>query len=195
MESRRVLLLLFYLLVVCYSSVLVVTAFTPPFRSSSIGRRHPARLAAPLPTASTSTMSTILSMSPEERPSADVKKDEKPAFDEGSHDELIYALGVNLARQLGDVRPLCESGAELAVVAKGLVDTVIGQLDEDGQRALLQRRGKELNQLVAQLLDLLRKATPHLLQSQLVRSSTVRSNQIGYRLGLTQIHLPVQKGP
>lgn len=46
----------------------------------------------------------------------------------GSHDELMYALGVNLARQLGDVRPLVKSGDELASVAKGLLDTVIGRL-------------------------------------------------------------------
>jgi hypothetical protein len=81
-----------------------------------------------------------------------------PAFDEpmvdttpmepGSHDELMYALGVNLARQLGDVRPLVESGEELASVAKGLLDTVIGRLSEDGQRNLLAQRGADLNALI-----------------------------------------------
>ena len=30
-------------------------------------------------------------------------------IEEGSHDELMYTLGVNLARQLGDVRPLVEA--------------------------------------------------------------------------------------
>ena len=73
---------------------------------------------------------------------------DKPPFDQGTHDELVYALGVNLARQLGDVRPLVESGEELACVAKGLLDTVIGRLSEEGQRDLLQRRGKELNVLI-----------------------------------------------
>jgi len=67
----------------------------------------------------------------------------------GSHDELMYALGVNLARQLGDVRPLVESGGELASVAKGLLDTVIGRLSEDGQRNLLSQRGQDLNELIA----------------------------------------------
>lgn len=71
-------------------------------------------------------------------------------FEQGSHDELMYALGVNLARQLGDVRPLVDNGEELASVAKGLLDTVIGRLSEDGQRNLLAQRGQELNQIIAQ---------------------------------------------
>jgi len=57
-------------------------------------------------------------------------------------------LGVNLARQLGDIRPLVESGEELAQVAKGLLDTVVGRLNDDGQRLLLSKRGKELDQLI-----------------------------------------------
>lgn len=75
---------------------------------------------------------------------------EKSPYEEGSHDELVYALGVNLARQLGDVRPLVENSAELTCVAKGLLDTVIGRLADEGQRELLQRRGGELNQLITQ---------------------------------------------
>lgn len=66
----------------------------------------------------------------------------------GTHDELMYALGVNLARQLGDIRPLVESGEELAQVAKGLLDTVVGRIDDDNQRLLLKARGKELDQLI-----------------------------------------------
>jgi hypothetical protein len=66
-----------------------------------------------------------------------------------THDELMYALGVNLARQLGDIRPLVESGEELAQVAKGLLDTVVGRLNDDGQRLLLSKRGGELDQLIA----------------------------------------------
>ena len=66
-----------------------------------------------------------------------------------THDELMYALGVNLARQLGDIRPLVESGEELAQVAKGLLDTVVGRLNDDGQRVLLSKRGGELDQLIA----------------------------------------------
>jgi len=74
--------------------------------------------------------------------------DYPPTVQPGSHDELMYALGVNLARQLGDVRPLVESGEELASVAKGLLDTVIGRLSEDGQRSILATRGKDLNELI-----------------------------------------------
>jgi len=74
----------------------------------------------------------------------------KPPFAEGSHEELIYCLGVNLARQLGDVRPLVENGEELTCVAKGLLDTVIGRLTEEGQREILSRRGKELNELITE---------------------------------------------
>jgi hypothetical protein len=66
----------------------------------------------------------------------------------GTHEELMYALGVNLARQLGDIRPLVENGEELAQVAKGLLDTVVGRLNDDGQRLLISKRGKELDQLI-----------------------------------------------
>jgi len=74
-----------------------------------------------------------------------------------THDELMYALGVNLARQLGDIRPLVESGEELAQVAKGLLDTVVGRLNDDGQRLLLSKRGMELDQLIAARANALRE--------------------------------------
>lgn len=74
--------------------------------------------------------------------------DYPPTIQPGSHEELMYTLGVNLARQLGDVRPLVQSGEELASVAKGLLDTVIGRLSEDGQRNMLAHRGQDLNQLI-----------------------------------------------
>ena len=73
---------------------------------------------------------------------------DEPPMDPGSHDELMYALGVNLARQLGDVRPLVETGDELAKVAKGLLDTVVGRLSDEGQQELLKKRGQDLNELV-----------------------------------------------
>ena len=75
---------------------------------------------------------------------------DKAPVEEGTHDELMYALGVNLARQLGDVRSLVENGQELAVLTKGLVDTLIGQLSEEGQSGLLGRRGQDLNKLVTE---------------------------------------------
>jgi len=74
-----------------------------------------------------------------------------------THDELMYSLGVNLARQLGDIRPLVESGEELAQVAKGLLDTVVGRLNDDGQRLLLSKRGGELDQLIASRANALRE--------------------------------------
>ena len=74
---------------------------------------------------------------------------DRPPMPPGSHDELMYALGVNLARQLGDVRPLVEDGAELACVAKGLLDAVVGRLTDEGQVDLLSRRKEELNQVIA----------------------------------------------
>lgn len=40
-------------------------------------------------------------------------------IEEGSHEELMYALGINLARQLGDVRPLVESPDEMTHLARG----------------------------------------------------------------------------
>ena len=79
-----------------------------------------------------------------------------PAFDlsrmgeEGSHDRIMYALGVNLARQIGDVRPLVENGEELTLVARGLLDTVVGRLDETGQRELLASVGKELDAVIVE---------------------------------------------
>jgi hypothetical protein len=93
-------------------------------------------------------MSSSLSSSSSSADSNDPTVDTTP-MEPGSHDELMYALGVNLARQLGDVRPLVENGDELASVAKGLLDTVIGRLSEDGQRNLLAQRGHDLNDLIS----------------------------------------------
>ena len=71
-------------------------------------------------------------------------------IEEGSHDELMYALGVNLARQLGDIRPLVENSEELTHVARGLLDTAVGKLDEEDQRVLLGRRGDDLNNIIVE---------------------------------------------
>jgi hypothetical protein len=46
------------------------------------------------------------------------KRHQQP-IEEGSHDELMYALGINLARQLGDIRPLVETPEEMTQVARG----------------------------------------------------------------------------
>lgn len=71
-------------------------------------------------------------------------------IEEGSHDELMYALGVNLARQLGDVRPLVENSQELTQLARGLLDAAVGKLDEEGQMSLLGRRGDDLNKIIVE---------------------------------------------
>jgi hypothetical protein len=48
-------------------------------------------------------------------------------------------LPLKMNRQLGDIRPLVESSDELAKVAKGLLDTVVGRLDDGDQRKLLSK--------------------------------------------------------
>ena len=75
----------------------------------------------------------------------------------GSHDELMYALGVNLARQLGDVSPLTESSEEMTSVARGILDTIIGRISDADQRALLGERGQDLNELIVTRADNIRK--------------------------------------
>lgn len=71
-------------------------------------------------------------------------------IEEGSHDELMYALGINLARQLGDIRPLVENSDELTQVARGLLDTVVGKLNEEDQMKILGRRGTDLNNVIVE---------------------------------------------
>lgn len=75
----------------------------------------------------------------------------------GSHDELMYALGVNLARQLGDVRPLVENSEELTQLARGLLDTVAGKFDDAAQRNLLERRGEDLNKIIVSRANAIRE--------------------------------------
>jgi hypothetical protein len=79
------------------------------------------------------------------------------------NDVLMYVLGVNLARQLGDIRPLLVSpddsesdttkqqqqyAKELSQVTAGIVDTLIGRVDEQQQIVLLQQHGNALNALI-----------------------------------------------
>jgi FKBP-type peptidyl-prolyl cis-trans isomerase FklB len=78
-------------------------------------------------------------------------------IEQGTHDELMYALGVNLARQLGDVRPLVENSEELTQVARGLLDTVVGKFDDEDQRELLGRRGDDLNKIIIDRANNIRK--------------------------------------
>jgi len=78
---------------------------------------------------------------------------------------------VNLARQLGDIRPLVEDGQELTSVAKGILDCIVGRLDDDQQRLLLARRGTELNELIVERADALRKKVEDMGRSMLQQMS------------------------
>jgi len=89
-------------------------------------------------------------MSDDAEPSAAADSPIIDGIEPDSHQELMYTLGVNLARQLGDIRPLIENSEELTSVAKGILDTVVGRLDDDGQKMLLSKRGKELDQLIVE---------------------------------------------
>jgi hypothetical protein len=71
-------------------------------------------------------------------------------FQPGSHQELMYTLGVNLARQLGDISPLVENGEELSNVAKGVLDVIVGRLDEAQQAKLLIANKERLNALLTE---------------------------------------------
>ncbi len=99
----------------------------------------------PLPNASVRSPVSVVTMMVE---SDDDESSSSARVEPGTHDELMYALGVNLARQLGDIRPLVNDGEELAQLAKGLLDTVVGRLNDEGQRTLLMSRGKELDELI-----------------------------------------------
>jgi len=73
---------------------------------------------------------------------------EASEFNAGSHEELLYALGVNLGRQLDDIRPLVAGSAELNNMAKGIIDVVLGRLDEPSQANLLMKRKDDINELL-----------------------------------------------
>jgi len=70
----------------------------------------------------------------------------------------MYALGVNLARQLGDIKPLVNSGEELTLVAKGLLDAVVGRLSEEGQIILLRERTADLNAMITERANKIRES-------------------------------------
>lgn len=116
------------------SSLSTTTAFTT---SQLLSTQHPTQNnnASPLFAEEASKSSQLLATKPIEK---------------GSHDELMYTLGVNLARQLGDVRPLVENSEELTQLARGLLDSVVGKIDDEDQRDLLGRRGEELNKIIVE---------------------------------------------
>jgi len=78
-------------------------------------------------------------------------------FEPNSHDELMYVLGINLARQIGDINPLVDNKSELSIVAQGLLDVVTGKLSEEEQAMILKTRGKDLSTMITSRAEKLRK--------------------------------------
>eukprot|EP00934_Nitzschia_sp_Nitz4_P009471 Nitzschia sp. Nitz4//scaffold5_size260463//174332//175649//NITZ4_001000-RA/size260463-augustus-gene-0.15-mRNA-1//1//CDS//3329555394//9461//frame0 len=74
----------------------------------------------------------------------------------GSHQELLYTLGINLARQLSEVKSLIEDPEEMAHMVEGLADALTGRLDAMGQQKLLESRSADLDKLVATRADVVR---------------------------------------
>ena len=148
MIVSRCALVSFLLLLVFSLEIPTTTAFAPSSRFSLHTKKSQQE-----PLLHTPALTTMSSSSSDEEMTTTEEVAsvmDKAPVQEGTHEELMYALGVNLARQLGDVRPLVENGQELAVLTKGLVDTLIGQLSEEGQKMLLGRRGQDLNELVTE---------------------------------------------
>lgn len=120
---------------VAVTALSTASAFTDSSRFLSTTHKHTSSIFAGESTTSSASSAGPLSTKP---------------IEEGSHDELMYALGVNLARQLGDVRPLVENSQELTQLARGLLDAAVGKLDEEGQMNLLGRRGDDLNKIIVE---------------------------------------------
>lgn len=129
------------------SSTNVSIAFMPVANTHQLHRTHQQidRQLSPLSSLSSTPESAVEGESEATEPVVGIAPTEP-----GSHEELMYALGVNLARQLGDIKPLVNSGEELTFVAKGLLDAVIGRLSEEGQIILLQQRTADLNNLITE---------------------------------------------
>mmetsp|Transcript_11552 Transcript_11552/g.15509 ORF Transcript_11552/g.15509 Transcript_11552/m.15509 type:complete len:310 (-) Transcript_11552:18-947(-) len=118
----------------------------------------------------------------------------RPAeIEAGSHDELMYTLGVNLARQLGDIRPLVESNDELTLVAKGLLDAVIGRVDEVEQRKLLATRGEDLNNIIVERANKIRQRIEDAGREMLVE---MEQQEGAYKIDGTGVVIhPLEAGP
>lgn len=104
----------------------------------------------------------------------------------------MYALGVNLARQLGDVKPLVENSDELTQLAKGLIDTVVGKFDDESQRALLARRGEDLNKVIVERANAVREKIENAGKSML---EEMAKNEETATLESGVIIHPLEAGP
>jgi len=89
----------------------------------------------------------------------------------------MYALGVNLARQLGDIKPLVNNGEELTQVARGLLDAVIGRLSEEGQVVLLKARTADLNAMITERANKIREGIEAAGRSMLATMSQTEGVQ------------------
>lgn len=114
-------------------------------------------------------------------------------YEPASPEELMYALGVNLARQLGDVRPLVEDGNELAQVAKGILDCVVGRIDDTVQQDLLRRRGEELNNVIVSRADTLRQRIEDMGRNMLQQMADAEGTETLQPSGVV-LH-PLEAGP
>lgn len=111
--------------------------------------QHPCAAFSSLPFRTTSYFHALHeSSSNSQNAPEDVKSSGVAPFEPGSHQELMYTLGVNLARQLGDISPLVENGEELSNVAKGVLDVIVGRIDEVQQAKLLVANKERLNSLL-----------------------------------------------
>lgn len=104
----------------------------------------------------------------------------------------MYALGVNLARQLGDVKPLVENSDELTQLARGLIDTVVGKFDDESQRALLARRGEDLNKVIVERANAVREKIENAGKSML---EEMAKNEETATLESGVIIHPLEAGP
>jgi len=131
----------------------------------------------PSPLVSSSSLSSTPELAVEGESEAKEPVVGRAPTEPGSHEELMYALGVNLARQLGDIKPLVNSGEELTFVAKGLLDAVIGRLSEEGQIVLLQQRTADLNNLITERANAIREKIEEAGRSMLLTMSQTEGVQ------------------
>lgn len=113
-------------------------------------------------------------------------------YEAGSHDELMYAFGVSLGRQLGDIRPLVEDGEELSVLAKGVLDVVVGRLDEVQVAQLLVPNKERLSAILAERTDNIKR---RLEESGKAMLSQMRETEGVFVLDTGVVVHPLECGP
>lgn len=86
-----------------------------------------------------------------------------------------------------------ENGEELAEVAKGLLDTVVFRLTEEGQTQLLARRGQELNQLITERANKLKEKMEEAGREMLQKMKETEGVQVLEKSGVV-LHV-LEHGP